>query len=112
MNTSLKKIHDLLVAQVSALSSAMEQTTNPQDANKLLLEMQEVVHRINVSQRLLFVQKSKDLDGYLPKIDSANKSLEDSLGTMKDIDAYVKATVTFLQCVDEAFDFAKTLALA
>ena len=72
MNSTLKRIHDLLIAQVSNLSEALSQTTDPDKAQQLLLELQEVTHRVDVSQNLLFANTSKELEDCLPAIVAAN----------------------------------------
>src|SRR5439155_9993245 len=64
MNKTLKEIHDLLVARVESLSKAIHGTQDMRLAEQLLLEMHEVVHRVDLIQNLLFTQGSAELDAY------------------------------------------------
>jgi hypothetical protein len=112
MNNTLKQIHDLLVIQVSNLSDALSQTTDPDKAQQLLVEMQEVTHRIDISQNLLFARSSKELDSLLPAIVAANKQLENSIHQIGQVATVINDTVELLKVVDQALDLAKTLLVA
>jgi archaellum component FlaC len=111
MNDTLKQIHDLLVAQVDALSSAIDGTDDTNTAKQLLLEMDEVTHRINIIQSLLFREESSELDGYLDQIKKANQSLTKAVNSVKSVADVMQKTTTFLTYVDQAIDLAKTLAV-
>lgn len=111
-NNTISQIHNLLIAQVSNLSNAMSQTTDPDKAQQLLLEMQEVTHRIDISQHLLFAATSKELDALLPAIVAANQELEESIHQIGQVAAVINDTVELLKVVDQALDLAKTLLAA
>lgn len=111
MNDTLKQIHDLLVAQVDALSNAIDQTDDTNAAKQLLLEMDEVTHRINMTQSLLFRAESSELDDYLSQIKKANQALTKSVNSIKSVADVMQKTTTFLTYVDQAIDLAKTLAV-
>ena len=111
MNKTLKEIHDLLVAQVDSLSKAIDQTDDRDVAKQLLLEMDEVVHRVNVIQNLLFRQDSAELDNELKNIKSANDDLNKSIKSIQGAADVVAKTTEVLKYVDKAIDLAKTLAV-
>ena len=111
MNDTLKQIHDLLVAHVDALSNAIDQTDDTNAAKQLLLEMDEVTHRINMTQSLLFRAESSELDDYLGQIKKANQALTKAVNSIKSVAAVMQKTTTFLTYVDQAIDLAKTLAV-
>jgi exonuclease VII small subunit len=111
MNKTLKEIHDLLVAQVDSLSNAIDQTNDNDVAKQLLMEMDEVVHRVNIIQNLLFKQTSAELDNDLNGIKAANDALDKSIQSFKNAADVVAKTTEFLTYVDQAIDLAKTLAV-
>ena len=111
MNKTIKQLHDLLVLQVSSLSNALSNTTDPAKAKQLLLEMQEVVHRVDVSQNLLFANTSKELEDCLPGIQAANIALQNSVHQIGQVATIINNTVQLLKLVDQALDLAKTLAI-
>jgi signal transduction histidine kinase len=112
MNKTVKQIHDLLVAQVTTLSNALSNTTDPAKAKQLLLEMQEIAHRVDISQNLLFANTSKELENSLPAIRAANTALESSLHQIGEVATIINNTVQLLKVVDQALDLAKTLLAA
>ena len=111
MNKTVKQIHDLLVTQVRNLSQAIGQTTDPDVAQQLLMEMQEVVHRVDLAQNLLFAKGSTDLDACLPKIQETNDALAKSIQAIQNTANFINGATEFLKYVDQALDLAKTLAL-
>ena len=111
MNTTLQQIQTILITQHTALSQLLGQTTDPDADQKILTEMQEVLHRINLVQNLLFKQASDELTALLPAIQQANKDLTASLGDIADVAGFLSACSSFLQGVDQAIDLAKSLAV-
>ena len=111
MNKALKEIHDLLVDRVDDLSETIGKTDDPTEAKKLLVEMQEVLHRVNVAQNLLFTQASQELNNFLPDIKQADAALKQSLKSVQNVANVIKQTAKVLEYVDKALDLAKTLAV-
>ena len=102
----------MLVKQVSNLSAALSNTTDPKIAKTLLLEMQEVTHRVDVSQNLMFAAETKELQSYLPNIQAASTALQKSLDQIGQDASIISETTKFLNVVDQALDLAKTLLVA
>ena len=101
----------MLVDRMSDLSAALSKTTDPAKGDQIWLEMQEVLHRVNVSQNLLFAASSKELQGYLPGIQAANTTLQKSISQIGEVVKIIDATTQFLSVVDQALDLAKALAV-
>jgi F0F1-type ATP synthase delta subunit len=110
MNTTLQQIQSALLAQHAALSQALGQTTDPTTAKAILGEMQEVLHRINLVQNLLFTAASQQLTNLLPGIAQASSALTAALKSISDVTGFLKAASSFLQAVDQAIDLAKIIA--
>jgi hypothetical protein len=111
MNTTLQQIHGMLIAQHTALSEALGQTSDSSQAKAILMEMQEVLHRIDLVQNLMFNQTSKDLEQTLPRVTQANTLLTSAIQTIDDVSAFLASSANFLKSVDQAIDIAKTLAV-
>ena len=110
-NPTIQQIHDLLVARVQQLSQIMGQTTDATVADKIVTEMQELVHRIDLSQKLIFTRGSDALSNSIDNINQANRSLQDAIDRIQDVAKFLNATTEFLKFVDQALDLAKTLTL-
>lgn len=110
MNDTMKEIHGLLCAQHNALAKELEDVTDSAKAQAILTEMQEILHRINLIQRLLFIKSSKTLDKMLGKITDASNALTKEIKKIDKVVDFVKGVSQFLSYVDKAIDLAKTVA--
>lgn len=111
MNPTLQQIHAMLLAQHNALSQTLDVTSDPDKAKAILMEMQEVLHRIDLTQNLLFTESSKKLDGTLSAIKEANDALTKSIQGINNLADFLNSVSSFLKGVDQAIDIAKTLAV-
>ena len=111
MNQTLQQIHSMLLAQHNALAQLLDSETDPDKARAILMEMQEILHRIDLVQNLLFTESSKQLDKTLHGIQQANDALTQSLDSIDDISSFLSASTKFLAAVDQAIDLAKTLTV-
>ncbi|HUJ09856.1 MAG TPA: hypothetical protein VL171_07500 [Verrucomicrobiae bacterium] len=111
MNLTLKQLHDLLLARHNALSDQLGHEADPAKAEAILTEMQELLHRIDLVQGLLFRQSSQKLDDCLARIKKADDALGQATQSIKNAADLVKSMSEFLKAVDEAIDLAKTLAV-
>ena len=110
MNTTLQAIHSLLLAQHAALAAKLGNETDPAVAQITLTEMQEVLHRIELVQKLLFTASVAKLDKMLPAIKAANQALTGAINERNKPADFIKAVARFLTFVDKAIDLAKTVA--
>lgn len=111
MNDTVKSIHDLLIDQIDNISAEMDTNTDPVVSKNLLAEMDEMTHRLNIAQNLMFAATSKTLEGYLPQIKTANDALANSLKRIQNVTTFLNDSTEFLKYVDQALDLAKTLAV-
>ena len=110
MNKTLQELHTMLLARHTQLSEALDGVADPAKARAILMEMQEILHRIDLVQNLLFRKSSQQLDATLPGITKANDALQESIQSIETIGAFLTATAGFLKYADEAIDIAKSLA--
>lgn len=100
----------MLLERHTEMSQSLDGVTDPAAAKTIIMEMQEVLHRIDLVQNLLFRQSSAQLDAKLAGITKANDALEKSIQSIENIGGFLKATANFLKYADEAIDIAKSLA--
>ena len=110
MNEDLKNLHDTLIAQHQALYNQLDQTTDPDAARAIVTEMQEILHRIDIVQGLLFRETTTALKNSLAKVDEADTELTSALKSAENTTDIIKGVSKFLTVVDKAIDLAKTLA--
>ena len=111
INPTLQQIHGMLLSQNTALYQALDDATDANAANNILMEMKEVVHRIDLVQNLLFKQSSQQLSDTLKGITAANDELSKAIAGINDIATFLASASDFLKAVDQAIDIAKTLAV-
>src|SRR5664280_1790482 len=111
MNQTLQELHDMLLARHTEMSESLDGITDPATAKTIIMEMQEILHRIDLVQNLLFRQSSQQLDATLADITQANDVLAKSIQSITDIGAFLTATANFLKYADEAIDIAKSVAV-
>lgn len=109
MNHHMTKLHKLLLAQHQALSDKLSRETDPDKAQAILTEMQEILHRIDLAQGLLFRQNTESLSKALSEVDDADRELTEAIKKVGDSASLVRAVADFLKYADAAIDIAKSL---
>jgi hypothetical protein len=109
INTETRKLHEALIAQVQAMSEQLGNITDPDVAEALLREMQEVNFRVMIAGSLLFKQTTAAIDANIGGVVAANDSLKKSLDHLTRINDIVRATTKFLGLVDTVLDAIKLL---
>src|SRR5437660_11057463 len=104
MNEDLQRLHDLVIAQHQALFAKLDDTSDVDEAKMILAEMQEILHRIDVLQGLLFRETTTALRSSLTKVDDANTEQTKSLKSAGTAVGIIKVVVKFLTVVDRATD--------
>ena len=110
MNDDIKKLHETLMAQHQALYEKLDTITDPALAKAIVTELQEILHRVDVLQGLLFKQSSASLVRQVEKVEEADAALADALKSAESAADYITGVSKFLGFVDKAIDLAKTLA--
>ncbi len=112
MNQDLNQLHDLLTAQHAALYQLLATAPDSDTMAAIITEMRELRHRIDLTQGLLLSQSSQQLSGLLANVTKADADLTKALGAVATATNVIQGVGKFLTFVDQALDFAKTLALA
>lgn len=107
MNGDIRQLQQSLVKQHQALSTLLGNTTNPADAQSILLEMQEVNFRVMVSGSLLFKQTTAAMDARIEGVLAASADLDASLKTLTRVNDIIGATSRFLGQVDKVLNAIK-----
>ena len=111
-NPDILAIYNSLCAQQDALSAAIQVTTDPKVAATISTEIQEVAHRIILTQNLLFLEDAPALSAIVANVNTASQKLTTAIGQIQQVTAFINSVSTYLSYVDQAIDLAKTLAAA
>jgi hypothetical protein len=109
-NPTLVALYQSLCAQQDALSNAIQKTTDPQLADTLSTENYEVMHRMVLTQNLLFQSDSTALQENVKAVTDASGQLQSAIANINKISDLVNGVSNYLALVDKAIDLAKTLA--
>lgn len=107
MNSDIRQLQQSLVTRHQSLSTLLGNTTNPTDAQAILLEMQEVNFRVMVSGSLLFKQTTAAMDTRIEGVLAASADLDAALKSLTRVNDIIRATSQFLGQVDKVLDAIK-----
>jgi hypothetical protein len=110
MNEDMKALHTLLGAQHRALFRKLGATSDPELAKQILLEMRELLHRIDVAQNLLFKEQTQALTKAMAGVASADQELTKAIKQAERAADILKGVSKFLAVVDKVLDVAKLAA--
>jgi hypothetical protein len=111
-NQTIIALYKTLLAQQQALSERIQNTTDPDLADAISTEIYEVMHRIVLTQNLLFQADFASLQSSVKSVQTASEKLQTALGKVNKAADVVNAVSRFLTYVDKAIDLAKTAAVA
>jgi hypothetical protein len=111
-NPDILAVYNSLCAQQDALSLAVQQTTDPKLAAVISTEIQEVAHRIILTQNLLFLADAPKLSPLVKNIGAASQQLTTAISQIQQVTQFLNGVSSYLSLVDQAIDLAKTLAAA
>ena len=107
VNLDLAQLNDILIDANRQLSSQLYDLIDPNLARRVVMEMQEVGHRIGLLQSLLFAAESNRISASVMRVKDANAGLIDALKRIDDAVSLVKNVSTFLGLADKVIDLAK-----
>jgi hypothetical protein len=110
MNSSLRDLQGILFGRIQLLSAQLDNVTDPKEATKILGEMTELNHRITMLGTLLFRQQSEELETKVKVIRQEQLHVDQAINDINHLAKMLQVVSDFLALVDEALDFAKTLA--
>lgn len=111
-NPDVVALYKSLCAQQDALSTAIQNTTDPKLAATIATEIQEVAHRILLAQNLLFVTGSVALTSLVSGVKGASDQLTVATSQIQKTAGFLSSMSSYLTTVDQAIDLAKSLAVA
>lgn len=110
-NTKIQELHETLVRTVRKLSQRLGRTSDPEDAEAILREMEEVNFRVMMAGRLLFRETTAHIDRRIDTVLEASTEVDDAIRRIERTREVVKAVGKFLTNVDKVLDAVKVLAI-
>lgn len=111
MNTQIKKLHRSLGKTVQELSERLGRTSDPDEAEAILREMEEVNFRVMMAGRLLFRMTTARIDQRIDDVVAASAQVDDTIKRIEKTKDLVKTVSKFLTTVDKVLDAIKVLAV-
>ena len=108
-NTSMRELQSTLMKVLKKLNDSLDDVTDPDRAQAIVREMQEVSHRIALTGSLLFAAQADELDEKVAEVDKGTKKVNAAIANLKKFAAFLDLMSEFLSLVDEAIDLAKTI---
>ena len=109
MNPSLRELQVILVDRVRLLSNQLDHVTSPEEAKKIMDEMQEFNHRATIVGGLLFREQSHELERKVEAIKQATINVDNAIHDIAEMANMLQVVSNFLALVDEVIDIAKLL---
>ena len=109
--TSMEDLHQSLLDRFDDLAAKRKNTTDPDMKNSCLVELNEVLHRIDLSQNLLLVAVTAALQGALKDVKSADAQVAADIKQITEVANFIQKVSDYLGYVDKAIDLAKQAAL-
>lgn len=109
-NPTIAALYNSLCTQQAALSAAIQKATDPKLADAISTENFEIMHRIVVTQNLLFQQDSSALQQSVRAVTDASPQLQTAIKNIQTVTDVVNDVSCYLTLVDEAIDLAKIMA--
>jgi len=110
-NDSIRELQSTLMDTLRKLDAKLDNVTDPDLAEQIVREMQEVSHRITLAGSLLFAAQAQELDDKVAGVTKGTKKVNAAIIKIKNVTAFLSAMSEFLALVDDAIDLAKTLML-
>jgi hypothetical protein len=111
-NQNLVSLLNSLIAQQTALTDKLQSTADPGLAGTISTEIYEILHRIVLTQNLLFQSDSDQLKAAVAAVKNADGALSAAIAQMTKAADVINAVSTYLGYVDKAIDLAKAAGLA
>ncbi|MGD0816358.1 MAG: hypothetical protein ABSA83_22425 [Verrucomicrobiota bacterium] len=110
-NHNLVTLLNSLIGQQTALTNKLQITRDPDLANAISTEISEILHRIILTQNLLFQSDSAQLKDSVTAVKSADGALSAAINNFTKAADLINAVSTYLGYVDKAIDLAKTVGM-
>ena len=110
MNPSVADLLNSLQNQHAALYAKMGTVTDPKLGQAILLESQELLHRISVLQNLALIEAADSAGAAVTAVAGADKQLTQDLQGITEAGNLITSVSTYLVYVDKAIGFLKFAA--
>jgi hypothetical protein len=106
-NPDIMKQHDALLDTISQLGGQLDSDTDPADAKKIVLEMQQLTSRVNLLQSLFLVGESAAITAKTKKVTAAKATLDAAIKEDASSASIINGVSSLLSAVDETIQVAK-----
>lgn len=110
-NPDIASLYQSLCDHQDALYAQIQATTDQSQAAAIATEIQEVAHRIALTQNLLFLADAPKVKAAVAGVETAAKDLDQAIGQIGKTADFLTSMTAYLKCVDEAIDLAKAVAM-
>ena len=110
MNEKTRALQARLIKTVQALSRRLGRTTDPEEAEAILQEMEAVNFRVVMAGRLLFRRTTDSLERRVDSILEEADELDQSIRQIDEIKRLARVVGSFLTLVDKALNAIRVLA--
>lgn len=108
-NSDIETVQAELIKRFKQLLAVLDETTDPDLAQTIVTEIQEVNHRITLAGSRLFARQNEELSDKTAKVRASSAQAQKKLREFANAKDIMDAISGFLGIVDEAIDLAKTL---
>jgi phosphoribosylanthranilate isomerase len=109
MNSEIKKLHQQLIGIHQNLAERVGKTSDQNEAEAILREMDEVNHRLMIAGRLLFKESTEKIEKHIGLVIDASADLAQAIKDNAKVKDLIKKVGKFLGFVDKALDAIKLL---
>ena len=109
MNSNLRELQLILLDRVRLLSKQLDNVTDPDEAKKIIDEMQEFNHRVTLVGGMLFCQQSQELDNKIDAVRQEKSKVDRAIRDIDDLANMLQTVSNFLALVDQVINLGKTI---
>lgn len=109
MNAEILKLQQQLIASNQALATLLGRTSDPDTAEAILREMEEINFRVMMAGRLAFKDTTASIDGAIETVLAASADLDQAIKSAQDVANFIKSVGKFLTAADKVLDKIKLL---
>ncbi len=111
MNNQIRKLHKSLGKTVQHLSKRLGKTSELEEAEAILREIEEFNFRTMMAGRLLFRRTTEHLDKRIDELVAANAKVDDEIKKLEKAKDFLRSISKFLGHVDAVLDKVKLLVV-
>lgn len=109
MNSAIQQLHQQLIQSNQKLAKRLGQTSDPDTADAILREMEEINFRVMMAGRLAFKETTAAIDQKIDAVIAASANLDQAIRDIQNLKNFIKSVGQFLTLVDKVLDTIKLL---